>query len=89
MKPKYQLNSLINAYIEDCNALVNGQITGIAVTEDTYGNYIFNYRVSFDNTFEFVDESNIFSTYATISFENDKIAITDKDIRKEYHNKTI
>ena len=54
MKPKYQLNSLINAYIEDCNALVNGQITGIAVTYDTYGKYIFNYRVSFDNTFEFV-----------------------------------
>lgn len=84
MKPKYQLNSLINAYIEDCNALVNGQITGIAVTYDTYGECIFNYRVSFDNTFEFVDEANIFSTYATISFENGKVIITDKENRKEY-----
>ena len=84
MKPKYQLNSLINAYIEDCNALVNGQITGIAVTYDTYGEYIFNYRVSFDNTFEFVDEADIFSTYATISFENGKVIITDKENRKEY-----
>lgn len=84
MKPKYQLNSLINAYIEDCNALVNGQITGIAVTYDTYGKRIFNYRVSFDDTFEFVDESNIFSTYATISLDDGKVIITDKDIRKEY-----
>lgn len=84
MKPKYQLNSLINAYIEDCNALVNGQITGIAVTYDTYGKRIFNYRVSFDDTFEFVDESNIFSTYATISLDGGKVIITDKDIRKEY-----
>lgn len=84
MKPKYQLNSLINAYIEDCNALVTGQITGIAVIYDTYGNYIFKYRVSFDNTFEFVDESNIFSTYATISFENGKVIITDKENKKEY-----
>lgn len=84
MKPKYQLNSLINAYIEGCNALVSGQITGIAVTYDTYGECIFNYRVSFDNTFEFVDEADIFSTYATISFENGKVIITDKENRKEY-----
>lgn len=80
MKPKYQLNSLINAYIEGCNALVNGQIAGIAVTYDTYGKCIFNYRVSF----EFVDEADIFSTNSTISFENGKVIITDKENRKEY-----
>ena len=84
MKPKYQLNSLINAYIEGCNALITGQISGISVVENTNGGYAFNYRVSFDNTFDFVDEADIFSTYATISFENGKVIITDKENKKEY-----
>lgn len=84
MKPKYQLNSLINAYIEGCNTLITGQITGISVVENTNGGYTFNYRVSFDNTFDSVDEADIFSTYATISFENGKVIVTDKENRKEY-----
>lgn len=85
MKPKYQLNSQVNAYISaEFSALITGKITSIAVATDTSGNLTFEYRISYDNTYEYVDEADIFSTDATISFENGKIIITDKENKKEY-----
>lgn len=84
MKPKYQLNSQVNAYITGLNALITGKITSIAVVADTTGELTFKYRISYDNTYEYVEEADIFSTNATILIESLDVTIVDGDVRKEY-----
>lgn len=84
MTPKYQLNSQVNAYITVFNALITGKITSIAVVVDTTGELIFKYRVSYDNTYEYVEETDIFSTDATILIESLDVVVVDGNVRKEY-----
>ena len=84
MKPKYQLNSQVNAYIVGLAALITGKITSIVVVADTAGELTFKYRISYDNTYEYVEEADIFSTNATILIENLNVIIVDGDVRKEY-----
>ena len=84
MKPKYQLNSQVSAYITEFNALIAGKITSIAVAADTSGNLTFKYGISYNNAYEYVDEDDIFSTDATILIESLDVVVVDGNVRKEY-----
>jgi len=94
---KYQLGSLVCAYIKDArnvihddirakySSIITGQITEIKIgRRDNEVEFI--YRVFLENDFVYIPENDIFSTNATISVDEttNEIVVQDKTRTERY-----